>query len=317
MSPSLSIQDESLRDALLGVLMQSLAPAVLPWSDEATLQADLTAMLDDQLSRRADLPAAEAFHAAIGLLSPPDYLSRVVPVGAAWVLCGIRFYGGDRDRPFVELIAWTERALDLFAAADVAMDAFAAFQPTCARVLLPEGVRLSTRDGRSVRADQVLLVARAGEMTPADRSAQVALQDAPVDEAAAFVAERYAELALRDPALAAHVPASTREQLEECAATGRLAWWMVDGARAGLIGVARGKMLGLRGYLVIEEIVAPAFRGRGTAAAAQCELASEISQADPQALIFGTIDAVNQASLRTARRAGRDAIATWWFLDRQ
>ncbi|MEM7809668.1 MAG: hypothetical protein AAF561_16280, partial [Planctomycetota bacterium] len=143
----------------------------------------------------------------------------------------------------------------------------------------------------------------------------VVLEDARVDEAAPFVLKRYKALAEARPAIAELVYPATPHELFDCRDDGRLCWWNVAGRRAGLIGVRRGEQHGLRGFEMVEEIVSADFVGRGTARHAQRALAASLVDAgeDPSLDLHGTISFDNPASRRTARAAGRNPVASWWF----
>ena len=96
-------------------------------------------------------------------------------------------------------------------------------------------------------------------------------------------------------------------------ADGALQWIVVRDERVGLLGFARACEWYFDGLVVMEEIVARDHTGHAYAAHAQCLLAEELVPRESGTLLWGTIDAHNRASIRTAQRAGRPARAAWLF----
>lgn len=133
-------------------------------------------------------------------------------------------------------------------------------------------------------------------------------------EAETWLPQAYGGFPFLSSGLAARVSMSDNDQLNDCVTTGRLCWWQVDGQRAGLIGISRTLDHGFDGYLMIEQVVDSAFVGRGSAAVAQGKLITSLAADNPDLAFFGTIDARNIPSLRTAAANGRVIHGTKWFL---
>ena len=309
------------RAAMLQCLHEVQFPGVLSWRDAEPVRRDHATFLDEQLAWCDDVAVAARRAGTIGVGTPADYPNRVLDLGDQRVLVGIRHYGGDPARPFVDVLAWTGRRLDVARTADAAAGAYHAFSPPEVRIAGPADDAPRPADGRAVRRDIVAVAGSLGEMLAAPAPPgldRVRVADATVDEADAFVQTAYAAFNRRCPELIDRVPPTDRDRLEACLAAGTLAWWTVDGERAGLLAVERQiGWLALDGWLIEEEVAAPAWSGRGTAAAAQRRLAEDLARADPTAhprTLFGTIDDANLASHRTAARAGRRPVTAWWFV---
>ncbi len=296
---------------MLECLIERLPPELVEWRSASVVRAEFETTLNDHLARCTDLEAAKAQAEAIGLGEPRDHLQRIVPVDDARVLAGIRFFGGDPTKPFVDLEAWTDPPLDLVRATDAAIEAFAVFNPTCSRVLCAGAAPPCAR----ARADQAIAAAPL-RVVAANADDRVTLIDADVEEAATFVASAYTAFKQRNPGLADLVFPSGTEELDACRSSGRLCWWLAEGERVGLIAVERSTWMGMDGWLMIEEVADPSSSVRSTAALAQKRLASELMPELPGGTLFGTIDAANAASRRAAERAGRREIASWWFIER-
>ncbi len=300
---------------------------VRPYRNAAAIERDHATFLDEQLGWCTDHALAARRAAGIGTGTPADFLNRGLPVGDEHVLAGLRHFGGDPARPFVDLLAWTGR-LDLRAALAATAEAWSAVAPPRARIAGPAddvrapGPRAEALDRGDVpvTTDVRAVAGSLAEMlaAPPPRDlAGIELEDADVDEAVRFVAAGYAALAARAPELVDRVPPSDRDRLAACRADGRLVFWRAGGERAGLLAIERSTgWLALDGWLLEEEVAHPDWAGRGTAAAAQRRLAERLvaNGEVPGLVLAGTIDVANGRSLTTARRAGRRPLAAWWFV---
>jgi hypothetical protein len=307
---------QAVHRSLRAEFRDRLLPAYRTQMDEASAIRALDAALDEEVRRVDDLDFATSFAASIGLGASVDYLPRILEVDGALLLCGIRFFGGDRHRAFVDLIAGEALAGDCTRAASAAMHAYSSLRPTRARMLVPGLNAPRVRSGWRVDADQVLAMAPASVIAgiASQRTDTVDLVPASPVEAAAFVQLGSAHVAKADPVLGARLFPSTIEELGTCQADGHLWWWTIREQRAGLIAARHDEVLGVKGLLMVEEVVAPEFAGRGTAALAQRALARRASSSGADTMIVGTIDASNAPSRATARRAGRGEVASWHFL---
>jgi L-amino acid N-acyltransferase YncA len=265
--------------------------------------ADLVAQwLGEQLARVDDADFARTFsdHVELSGIAPGDYAHRIVCCGAGTLLGGIRFYGRDTARPFVEVIAHT--FVDLDTLCDCVSREWSAFTPRY--------LRLCARPGRMTAAAAILDVsihaARPVNMTAPD--GRVGLHRfADAEDAVTLITERYRRLAIEDPALARNVspadPADVRRWHEE----GRLHAIRAAGTTVGALAVVTTTEAWLSGDVVQEEVIAAGQRGHGYAAGAQAVWATDVAE-DPQRLLVGTIDRHNTASRRTAERAGRPCV---------
>ena len=296
--------------------------------------SDLDALdrwLDAQLARTTDRAFARLFpdHLDLPGVVEPDYLHRTVEADGLRLLGGIRFYGQDVARPFVEAIAWTPMDDDGGVGDDDARSAWSAstverlrriaarewraFSPTHLRLHRPEtGSRTPPPPPAGTTTDVSVHVADVRRMMP--DTGEVALRPAGVDEAVSLVGARFEALGRDDPALARNVTPADAETLAECAAAGSLFAMRSGGATVGLIATLPGAIDWIEGEVVMEEVVSVAHAGRGHAAAAQRALAARYAREGRARRLIGTIDGANVASRRSAERAGRPAVSRYLFV---
>jgi RimJ/RimL family protein N-acetyltransferase len=300
------------RDGFLRSMIDTAPAELFLWRDRERVVNELRVLLDAQLDLLGDRAWATDYRAMIGLCNPEDYANRIVEAAGSRVLCGIRFYGADATKPFVDVVAWVGGPPIWDAVLREALDAYACFAPRAIRVYSSTAGSVRLFGDRDAVPDQVL--SAAPFRVVAEGADEVALRNADATEAHEFLKDAYARLTRRRPDMSERVHASTLDELEQCQREGRLVWWTLDGEIAGLIAAIPADLFGLCGYLMMDEAVARGFSGRGSAAAAQRALARSIQANDQNGVLFGTIDAVNRASRRAAQRAGREEIAGWWFI---
>lgn len=262
---------------------------------------------------RVDNPAfARRFSDHIDLpgIVSGDYTHRLVRTPRGRLLGGIRFYGHDLSRPFVEVVAHDFDGIA--AVVDAVAAEWRAFAPLHLRMIVAHGATLPA-DGH---VDMSVHLARYADMRPSDGRVRLAsFRDA--KDAVAMVAERYAAVAQTDPALARNIQAAESDDLREWHATGRLAAIRVAGepehAPVGLLAVAPGAVEWIEGDEVCEEVIVASANGQGYARSAQGAWAAR-PYAVPDRLMVGTIDRLNVASRRSAEGAGRTGALDYAFV---
>lgn len=295
-------------------LHDQLALAIdLYGADGGTRVAD---WLHVQTERIANADFARLFSDHIDLpgIASLDYAHRLIRSKRGSLIGGIRFYGHDIERPFVEIVAhdFGQGPHDLAALADTVRTEWSAFAPPHARLRAMPNAALSSGS----HIDTHVFVARYSEMAPPDGRVRLDPLADP-DEGMAMVESRFASMERDAPALRRNVSPIERDYLRELQEQGR-AHSIVptvgyDRGTAGLLAVAPGAVDWIEGDEVMEEVVALTHAGQGYAASAQRALAAhERSRKDE--LLIGTIDALNHASRRTAERAGRQHVMDYAFV---
>ena len=250
---------------------------------------------------RVDDPAFAALFEGVELpgVVRMDFAHRHVRTARGDVLGGIRFFGQDVARPFVEVVA---HGLGLAALREVVAAEWAAFAPRALRLLVAPSADLPA----DAALDVTVHCARYGEMRPPD--GRVALDRVEPEVALALVRERYDAM---EPALRRDVSPAGGEDLARWREAGDLHGIAHEGERVGVLATEPGGVAWIEGDVVAEEVIAAPFAGRGLAASAQGVLAS---RRDPHRRLVGTIAAGNAASRRTAERAGRPEVMRHVFL---
>lgn len=246
---------------------------------------------------------------------PADYRLKRISTPAGQLLVGIRFQGGDLHAPFVQIYARDfalEGCSDLRASLHVVLAAFLSFKAERVRVRAPVGHTF----GRDIHETVDFL-------TLAGRRQDMAVQGAPfrgvsVHQARAaglfaFYAEAYRQHHAQALQPAAAVEPLDRGEFAGALQKGEVYEILQDRALAGLLVARPAYRDGMRGYLLVDEVIAPFFRARGLAAVAQRLLAAQLRE-PRRDIIFGTIAPENKSSLRTATNAGRIAVSKCSFL---
>jgi hypothetical protein len=279
--------------------------------------ANVAAFVDEPWGWQADTTFGERFAAGcpVAGMTPADYQVRALPVARGWLLCGIRFRGGDLAWPFVEVLA-DHDPLDLDEARRVVRASFQGFAPGHLRAwqLSAPGARLA--DAPDAYVDAAVWAARVADLQARARPAGcAALHVAPVadDGWLARVEAAYAAFHAVRPGLAQDVSIEPPETLNAAREAGLLLEARAaDGAWLGLVGAMPDAWLGLDGWLVVEEILVPTAWGRGLGPALQRHLIDRLPR--PDGILFGSIHGANQASWRTAAACGRAPVTAAWFI---
>ncbi|MCF6388998.1 hypothetical protein L2K20_18640 [Mycobacterium sp. MBM] len=249
-----------------------------------------------ELSRTGDAAFARSFSDHIHLpgIGPDDYLHRLISTRWGRLLGGIRFYGRDISRPFVEVVAHS--FADLGRLAEVVADEWEMFAPGAMRLhTAPAGLRHPR-----VVLDKTIHAARCREI----RSPTTAVTLTPVtriEPVLSLVAARYRELT---PDLARNVAPAGADDLRRWHATGHLHAVCARASVVGVLAVAPGHIGWIDGEEILEEVVNAGHGGHGYAARAQAFWAAHLAP-DRDRYLIGTIDRLNTASRKTAEAAGR------------
>ncbi len=148
-----------------------------------------------------------------------------------------------------------------------------------------------------------------------DRAEQVSVT--PVGDLSWFdkYAHAYDEFHKRSPEMKGFVVVETRETMRHFIEHGVVGEVRVGGEWAGIVAAVRDADYGLRGYKMVEEILAPEFWGRGFAAPMQRRFIDLLDGSGEWPIVFGRISAANLPSLSTAKRVGRIEVSRWEMIE--
>ncbi|TVR88552.1 MAG: hypothetical protein EA416_13295 [Trueperaceae bacterium] len=285
---------------------------------EAAHQASVA--LRDAIRQRSDPAWAEGYRRArpvAGVDADAYRLREVVLEGDARVLAGIHFRGGDVLRPFVGVLAQTRdlTPAERFRATRPLCDTFAGFAPAAVWWWVAS-VAAPVAEGARVVADKRLLIGVISDLV-GDRAESVDVPFALNRDRSGASYDPYA--AMFDAFIAAHpvwrgrLPRSERADYQACANAGGLFVAEFGGRIEGVFAARPDQVQGIPGWLVEEEFLGAALRGRGLAPALQRMALAHLDTRD-RPLVLGTILADNEPSLRTARRVGRSDVGGWAFV---
>lgn len=249
--------------------------------------------------------------------TPADYEEQFFEVSPGrFVFAGIRHVNGDKTRPFVHmLLGFDPTRIDLSLIEDLAREKFSLFSPKHVSIWLrPSSLLAQELEGKGLAARRYIVgnvKDISGRSVPLgyERIQLLRLIEAPEPQ---WYQAAYAAFHQMSPDLAAWVPMTDREELQNCVDDGLLYRVLVDGNHAGLIGGRREPLLGRPGVYMTELLLTAPWRGQGLAQALQRNFIDHLS---PEIdLVWGTIDAKNLPSTRAALKVGRVPIRTEFFL---
>lgn len=317
-------RDHGLLEHYLKHAWRSTPEPVRRWVPEDRLRAGLAG------------PVAEAVNRASTGWTPPqleegvpipgttrdDYRYRFVDVGEGKTFVGgIRFRSGDFSDRFVETYARDypiESAAVLEETRSAARETLRVFSPTRVRVQVPVGGEEERVVSGPGVTDEYFTVAaptsHLRRLPPPPHLERVRLEAARNTAFHERYLKAYADVHGERPELRGLVEPEPPEDMERYLKEWSLYEAYVDNEWAGLVGAEGDEIYGLRGYQVVEEVLATGFRGRGLAPAVQRRLIDALPD-DGDGILFGTIDAVNAPSLATALRVGRVVVAVSRFVE--
>ncbi|MEM9489213.1 MAG: GNAT family N-acetyltransferase [Myxococcota bacterium] len=295
-----------------------LLPEVWQWIRPDELRQRLGRELGELWTerRQPDWCAGYAESIAISGPDPAEYAVRHLDLGPLGpVLAGIHFLGMDPGHPFIGVhgLARDYSADQLERLACALGGEFAAFRPRSIRLFIPGPAgRLAAHLPPSASHDNRLIVGlrsalRVSPRPPGfERIELRPLGDDAYPRYRATCEQFFADT----PDGQRMLEIESEDDLRACQ-TCFEAW--IDDTWAGLVAARHEDIFGLSGHCVVEEILTRPFRGFGLGIALQRHL---IERLEPHGhdLIWGTIDARNLPSRKTAERVGRTDIGGWIFI---
>ena len=297
-------------------------PQLKTWYSQAQLESNLTDQLDLDLDRLENFGEGFERNMPIAGAMPAMYNHRVLEVAGMRVMLGIRFRGGDIAIPFVDLLR-SSRAITSAAQVEticaLVRQEFAVFKPLMVRFYQPAHLEFQI-DVPGSSGDKRVLVAPLTTMLEHPKPLgleRVSLRRATDLGFYQRYADTYAAVYQERPWLPHEAEPESLEDMQEHLETNHVFEVFVDGQWAGITGGEhRSNEFALRGFVVIEMLLAKFARGQGLGAAVQYRLAEALQASGvPEDVLYGTIGSNNPPMLKTAARVGRLDLGGWIWVD--
>ncbi|MEN4797379.1 N-acetyltransferase [Pantoea agglomerans] len=268
----------------------------------------LASWLAQQQTRCHDHHFSAAFPWRETGLPQHAFLQRELTINGQRYLTGPRYLGGDPAQPFIEVVA-RDGIID-YRVASAIMQAWQPLKPLKLRILLP-----ATYPDIGI-TDQLLFLSDLASLSvPVDEDISLVTarrKDYPACITAinrAYRASWHTLPHLRDQLLA-----TSRQELREDIAAGHVFLIIWQGIVAGLMICVPRLLTFIEGFQIMDEVIMPAYQGRGLAARAQQRLLQQLHHHyGEKALLTGTILPGNTPSLRSAQNAGRRCVLKYQF----
>lgn len=224
-----------------------------------------------------------------------EYLVKILDKG--YVIGGIRHFNSQPEEPFVNMLTSfklsdTEELLELYKA----------FFSEKLGVFKPQYIRYySSKKIESDRNGIIYLVQESSTIKSKVKFEKEDEIDLVIPEATSYYdwyAREYKIFHQANPTLVQSVPMNTKDLMEESRRKGLLRVVKFQEETIGLIAALPTEFLGRKGICFIEILIKERWRNRGLGKAIQRKYIDSIKNADE--IVWGTIDANNEASLNTA-----------------
>ncbi|EQC43827.1 hypothetical protein M900_1451 [Bacteriovorax sp. Seq25_V] len=301
--------------------MQLFAKAVLDTFDLKEFSIDrekaLIGLKDDISSEFEDLNSEETKkarndHFKIEGAKPEDYFEKVLLLDSGRkVIYGIRHMGGNPDLPFVQLtpnyqIYSKAEALEVY---EKVRHEFEVFKP--------KFLSFWSRD--QIDADffgSIYMVSTSKKMKLLDEwslESDLTFTKITDDSYYDWYESGYKEFHESSPELSQKVTVNSVDSMRDSLEEGLLFYVEFQGERIGLIAGERSKLLGHDGIYFHEIFISKKWKGKGLAKAIQRKFI--VSNTVEHELVWGTIDAHNLPSFKTAKSNGRRPMRYECFVD--
>lgn len=245
-------------------------------------------------------------------VQPENYAATIVRLDSTCtVLAAIHFLRRSTDFPFVDVSAQSD-SLPQPLPLTTLTNAFGCFHPRAIRIWRSRADPLPDH----AKDDLVIVGGALGPLQDAADLPELQRIRLQADPSVEFYREyRHMYEGNSDVAVSrSHGPSlESRTSLAECARAGALFRVVIDDVTAGVIAARPDSYRYWRGWHIVEEVLHPRFRRRHFAPAMQQAFLRTLD-AGREAFVFGTVDAANIPSLKTALRVGRRVLEIGTFV---
>jgi GNAT superfamily N-acetyltransferase len=304
-------------EEFLKYALEQAHPLLLEWYGQATLSDHLRA----DVQRDAREFFSDDFAAKFGGrtselgIALEFFKHRLLEVAGRRLIAGIRFFGMDISRPFIN-VAQISKPLEnqnqRLEISQLLNNEFAIFKPTSWRIFQASHLEYQFAGcDTDMRVIAGLLSTINAQTKPANFK-RVELKPAVNLEFYPRYQALFQDLYAKYPWLSDVARTETIEDLTHYFEHDKVFEIFVDGLWAGITIAARHQEWGLKGWLMIEIALEAGWQGQGLGVAVQRQLATQLEDAGNDTL-FGTIGAVNTPMQKTAAKVGRfDLGGQYW-----
>jgi hypothetical protein len=293
----------------LGYALEQAHPLLLEWYGQTSLtdhllgdvQRDAREFFSDDFATKFGGRTSE-----LGI-APEFFKHRLLEVAGRRLIAGIRFFGMDIKRPFIN-VAQVNKPLEnqkqQNEISQLLKREFAIFKPTFWRIFQASHLEYQFAGcDTDMRVIAGLLSTINAQTKPANFK-RVELKPAINLEFYPRYQALFQDLYTKHPWLSDVARTETVEDLKHYFDHDKVFEIFVDGLWAGITIAARHQEWGLKGWLMIEIVLESHWQGQGLGVAVQRQLASKLENSGSDTL-FGTIGAVNIPMQKTAAKVGR------------
>jgi hypothetical protein len=251
-------------------------------------------------------------------LPSEDFKHRLLETSAHRFIVGIRFFGMDLNRPFIE-VAQINKPLESDSekheVTELLQKEFAVFKPTQWRIYQSSYLNYQFVGCDGDKRYLIGLLEDINAHPEVEDSGRLELRLARNLDFYPRYAQMYKTLFAERPWMPDISRQESLEDMQHYLANGWLYEVFVDGVWAGVTAASDGCEVGAKGYYMLELVLDTTFRGRGLGVVVQRKLAKALAEKSlyPFAALFGTIGGVNKPMQKTAVRVGRvDVGGHYW-----
>lgn len=299
--------------------LEQAHPLLLEWYGQTTLtdhflediKRDAREFFSDEFAARFAGNASE-----LGI-APNFFKHRLLEVAGRRLIAGIRFFGMDIKRPFVDVVRISkplenpnqQREISQFLSEE-----FAAFKPTRWRIFQASHLEFQFAGcDPDLRVVAGLLSSINAQPKPSNFN-RIKLKPASNLEFYPRYQKLYQDLYAKRPWLSDVARTETLEDVTHYLEHDKVFEIFIDGTWAGITIAAQNQEWGLKGWLMIEIALESGWHGQDLGVAVQRQLVAKLGDSGNDTL-FGTIGAVNIPMQKTATRVGRVDLGGYFWVN--
>jgi len=297
---------------ILSTELEKVPEIIKSWQPASAIKKALQKEIDSNFKRMKDPAFGNSFYDYYYIegSTPEDYRHQVLKLSnGVEIMTGIRFFGLDLSKAYVELVHTNIVELDLNTLNEIAsaiVEKYAVFNPFAFRLLY--NADLSKKfPVLKIEKDLHLYTGKKSAIVQMDipiKYDQITLQRPENTDFYSLYKGTLDFFIEENPGSEKYVFTLEKDELEKLLEMGTLFCTYIDDQWAGIMACDEASIQYLNGYLIVEECLTKKYRGKHFAAAIQRKMI-EMLPGNEQTLVFGEIHDENIPSRKTASRNGR------------